>query len=178
MRIAALSDTHLRAKMPRELLDLIREADMVVHAGDFITREIYDSVLANSKKLVAVYGNSDSGELKSMLPGSEVFEAGGVRFGVVHKGRQGTDVTNMRYLALEMGVKVLIYGHVHSPVIDRTDVLLLCPGSPIFPRMADPTMAYLDVEGGQIKVSIIGTSTGQACKSMDFARSLEKEKGP
>jgi putative phosphoesterase len=174
MRIAVLSDTHLRARMPRELLDLIRDADIVVHAGDFITREIYDSFEANSKRLVAVYGNSDSDELKAMLPESEVFEADGIRFGVVHKGRGGTDTTNMRYLALEMGVKVLIYGHVHSPVIDHTDVLLLCPGSPIFPRMAEPTMAYLDVGGGQIKVNIIKTSTGQMCKSMDFARSLGK----
>jgi len=175
MRMAVLADTHLRAKMPQEILDLIKDADLVIHAGDFITREIYDSVKANSKRLVAVYGNSDSDELKAMLPESEVFEADGIRFGVIHKGRQGTDITNMRYLALEMGVKVLIYGHVHSPVIDRTDVLLLCPGSPVFPRMADPTMAYLDVEGGQIKVNIITTSTGQMCKSMDFARSLGKE---
>jgi putative phosphoesterase len=173
--MAVLSDTHLRAKMPQELLDLIKDADLVVHAGDFITRDIYDSVKASSKKLIAVQGNSDSADLKEMLPESEVFDVEGITFGVVHKGRQGTDVTNMRYLALEMGVKVLIYGHVHSPVIDRTDVLLLCPGSPIFPRMAEPTMAYVDVEGGQDKVSIVKTSTGQMCKSMDFARSRGNE---
>jgi putative phosphoesterase len=175
MRMAVLSDTHLRAKMPGELLDLIKDADVVVHAGDFITMEIYDAIKAGSKKLIAVHGNSDSGEIKAMLPESEVFEADGIKFGVIHKGRQGTDTTNMRYLALEMGVKVLIYGHVHSPVIDRTDVLLLCPGSPIFPRMADPTMAFIDVEGGEIKVSIVQTTTGQMCKSMDFARSLGNE---
>ncbi len=174
MRMAVLSDTHLRAKMPDELLGLIEGADLVVHAGDFITREIYDAVSGGSRRLIAVHGNSDSGELKAMLPESETFEVDGVRFGVIHKGRHGTDTTNMRYLALEMGVKVLIYGHIHSPVIDQTDVLLLCPGSPVFPRMADPTMAYVDVENGQVKVSIVETGTGQMCKSMDFARSLEK----
>lgn len=168
-----LSDTHLRAKMPQEILDMIKDADLVVYAGDLITREIYDSVKASSKRLVAVYGNSDSDELKAMLPESDVFEVEGIKFGVIHKGRHGTDITNMRYLALEMGVKVLIYGHVHSPVIDRTDVLLLCPGSPIFPRMADPTIALLDIMGGQITVDIIKTNTGQMCKSIDFARSLE-----
>lgn len=177
MRMAVLSDTHLRAKMPQELLDLIKDADLVVHAGDFITKDIYDVVLASSKKLIAVQGNSDSPELKEVLPESVTFDVEGVKFGVIHKGREGTDVTNMRYRALEMGVKVLIYGHVHNPVIDRTDVLLLCPGSPIFPHMADPTMAYVDVEGGQVKINIIKTSTGQMCKSMDFARSLGSE-GP
>ena len=172
MKIAALSDTHLRAKMPRELLDILSTADVVVHAGDFITPSVYEDVKVSSKKLVAVYGNSDSDELKAELPESATFTAEGVKIGVVHKGRGGTDVTNMRYLALEMGVSVLIYGHLHSPIIDRTDVLLLCPGSPVFPRMADPTLAMLDVSGGQIKVELIKTTTGQMCKSMDFARSL------
>jgi putative phosphoesterase len=172
MKIAVLSDTHLRAKMPRELLDMLKDADLVVHAGDFITRGIYESIKASSRRLIAVHGNSDDDELKAMLPESEVFDADGVRMGVIHKGRHGSDVTNMRYLALEMGVKVLIYGHVHSPVIDQTDVLLVCPGSPIFPRMADPTLAMLYVDGGEVRVEIFKTNTGQMCKSMDFARSL------
>jgi len=172
MKIAALSDTHLRAKMPRELLDIIGTADVVVHAGDFTTKDVYEDIKASSKKLIAVHGNSDSDELKAILPESDIFEAEGIKIGVVHKGRHGTDITNMRYLALEMGVSLLIYGHQHSPVIDRTDVLLLCPGSPIFPRMADPTLAMLDITGGSVKVELIKTSTGQMCKSMDFARSL------
>lgn len=175
MRIAALSDTHLRAKMPQEILDIITDADLVVHAGDFLTREIYESIRVSSKKLVAVFGNSDDDELKALLPESVIFEAEGVKIGVIHKGRFGADMTNMRYLALEMGVQVLIYGHVHSPVIDRSDVLLVCPGSPIFPRMADPTLAMLDVEAGRVRVEFIKTSTGQMCKSLDFARSLGKE---
>jgi len=33
MKIVVLSDTHLRAKMPQELLDMLKEADLVVHAG-------------------------------------------------------------------------------------------------------------------------------------------------
>jgi uncharacterized protein len=175
MRIAVLSDTHLRAKMPQEILDILKGADLVVHAGDFITKPVYDAVKADCKRLIAVHGNSDDEELKALLPESAIFEADGVKIGVVHKGRHGADVTNMRYLALEMGVKVLIYGHVHSPVIDRTDVLLLCPGSPIFPRMADPTLALLDITNGEVHVDIIKTNTGQMCKSIDFARSLGKE---
>ncbi|BAI60903.1 putative phosphoesterase [Methanocella paludicola SANAE] len=175
MKIAVLSDTHLRAKMPQELLDMLKDADLVVHAGDFITPVVYEAVKASSKRLVAVHGNSDDDSIKSTLPESVIFDAEGVKIGVIHKGRYGTDVTNMRYLALEMGVKVLIYGHLHSPVIDQTDVLLLCPGSPIFPRMADPTIAILHVEGSEIRVDIIKTNTGQMCKSIDFARSLGKE---
>lgn len=173
MKIAVLADTHLRVKMPQELLDIIKEADLAVHAGDFITSEAYESVKESAKRLVAVYGNSDDEALKATLPESASFEAEGVRIGVIHKGRHGTDITNMRYLALEMGVSVLIYGHIHSPVIDQTDVLLLCPGSPIFPRMADPTMAMIEVRDGHVKVDIVKTSTGQMCRSIGYARSLE-----
>jgi putative phosphoesterase len=172
MRIAVLADTHLRVRMPVEILDIIKDADLVVHAGDFISGEAYESLKESSKRLVAVHGNSDDNSLKKMLPESASFEAEGVRIGVIHRGRHGTDTTNMRYLALEMGVKVLIYGHIHSPVIDQTDVLLLCPGSPIFPRMADPTMAMLEVSDGRVKVDIIRTGTGQMCRSIDYARSL------
>jgi len=175
MKIVVLSDTHLRAKMPQELLDMLEEADLVVHAGDFITPEVYEAVKASSKRLIAVHGNSDAETIKATLPERVVFDAEGVTIGVIHQGRHGTDVTNMRYLALEMGVKVLIYGHLHFPVIDQTDVLLLCPGSPIFPRMADPTVAMLYVEGSEIRVDVVKTNTGQMCKSIDFARSLGKE---
>lgn len=175
MKIAVLSDTHLRARVPQELLDLLSGADMVVHAGDFNAPAVYDAIRGCTGRLVAVHGNSDDDALKAGLPESAVFDADGVRIGVVHKGRHGTDVTNMRYLALEMGVRVLVYGHLHSPVIDRTDVLLVCPGSPIFPRMADPTIAMLYVEGGTVRVELVETGTGQMCRSIDFARSLGKE---
>jgi putative phosphoesterase len=178
MRIAVLSDTHLEADVPRELLDIIGDADVVVHAGDFVSRAVYEEIRAGSKMLVAVHGNTDSAELMSLLPESAIFEAGGIRIGVIHRGRHGTDPTHMRYLALEMGVNVLIFGHIHRPLIDRTDVLLLCPGSPTVPRMADPSMALLDIEGGEVKVSIIKVTTGQTCGYIDFARSLGDREQP
>jgi uncharacterized protein len=172
MKIIVLSDTHIHGQMPDELLAIVKDADIVVHAGDFITRQAYDSLNAACKKLVAVNGNSDEDDVKALLPESETFEAGGVKFGVVHAGRFGTDTTNMRYLALEMGVKVLIFGHLHRPIIEQSDVLLVCPGSPTHPRMADPTMVSLDVTDRKVTGNILKIQSGDLCGYIKFMRSL------
>jgi putative phosphoesterase len=91
----------------------------------------------------------------------------------VHNGKNVPDVTNMRYLALEMGVGVLIFGHLHRPIIDRSNVLLVCPGSPTKPRMSDPCVVELIIEkNGVVSGKIINVSTGNPCGYIQFARSL------
>jgi putative phosphoesterase len=173
MKIIALSDTHLTGPLPVELLDIVRGADIVLHAGDFVTLAAYESLKGACKRLIAVHGNSDSAALHEVLPESITFEADGVKFGVVHNGKNVTDVTNMRYLALEMGVGVLIFGHLHRPIIDRSDVLLVCPGSPTKPRMSDPCVVELTIEkNGVVSGKIINVSTGNPCGYIQFARSL------
>ena len=172
MKIIVLSDTHVHGPMPEEVLDTVKDADIVVHAGDFITREAYGSLCGSCKKLIAVHGNSDAEDVKALLPESVTFEAGGVTFGVIHSGRFGTDTTNMRYLALEMGVRVLIFGHLHRPIIEQSDVLLVCPGSPTQPRMADPTMVILDAADGKVTGNIVKMKSGDLCGYIKFMRSL------
>ena len=173
MRIVALSDTHLAGPMPAGVLDIARGADLVVHAGDFNTLTAYESLQGACKKLLAVHGNCDAPELEEELPERRTFDVHGVRFGLVHSGKHATDVTHMRYLALELGVGVLIFGHLHRPIIDRGDVLLVCPGSPTHPRMSDPSVVELNVgKDGVISGSIINVMTGSACGYIQFARSL------
>jgi putative phosphoesterase len=72
-----------------------------------------------------------------------------------------------------MGVGVLIFGHLHRPIIDRSDVLLICPGSPTHPRMSDPAVVELNIEkNGVVSGSIVNVSTGSPCGYIQFARSL------
>lgn len=173
MKIIALSDTHLSGPMPRKLLGIAGNADLVVHAGDFDTMAAYESLKEGCKRLIAVRGNSDLPEVKERLPEAATFEEEGVRFGVVHSGKHATDLTNMRYLAKEMDVGVLIFGHLHRPIVERSDVLLVCPGSPTKPRMSDPCVVELTVEGGAIASGrIINVPTGEPCGYIQFARSL------
>lgn len=173
MKLIAISDTHLTGPFPGELLDIVKGADIVVHAGDFTSLAAYESLKGACKRLYAVHGNTDLAAVREALPQSLTFEAGGVRFGVVHNGKNVTDVTNMRYLALEMGVGVLIFGHLHRPIIDRSDVLLVCPGSPTKPRMSDPCVVELTIENsGIVSGKIVNVSTGDPCGYIQFARSL------
>lgn len=175
MKIAVVSDTHLKFDLPDELKQKLGEADVVIHAGDFITKEAYEAFRAVSKRLIAVYGNSDDPAVKEMLPESVTVELGGVKFGVVHKGKNVTDTTHMRYEALEMGVEVLIFGHLHRPLIEKSDVLLVCPGSPTSPRMSDPAMVMLDVTEGKVSGSVVMLKGASPCDYIKFMRSLENQ---
>ncbi len=172
MKIIAISDTHLHgASIPQNILGIIENCDIIVHAGDFTSLECY-KVFASTGKLKAVCGNSDDAKLKNLLPERIKFEVDGVKIGVVHEGGLSiTNTTAVRYLALEMGVDVLIFGHIHSPLIEKNDVMLVCPGSPTSPRMADPTVVELIIEKGSVSGRIIEIE-GKCCDYVAFSRNL------
>lgn len=123
-------------------------------------------------KLRAVHGNSDEDALKELLPEELIFDVEGVRIGIVHQGALSViDTTPIKYKALEMGVNVLVFGHLHRPIIEKNDVLLICPGSPTKPRMSDPCAVELVIDNGSMSTELIGI-TGQSCSYIDFSRKL------
>lgn len=142
-----------------------------MHAGDFSSLDFYKA-LESTGKLRAVHGNTDEAELKGILPEELVFEVEGVKIGVVHEGALSVvDTTPIRYRALEMGVDVLVFGHLHRPIIEKSDVLLICPGSPTKPRMSDPCAVELVIDNGSMSTELIEI-TGQSCSYIDFSRKL------
>lgn len=172
MKLLLISDTHLETdNIPSYLAGLIEDYDLIVHAGDFSSMAFYRAFEATGK-LRAVHGNTDEKELQEILPERLVFEVEGIKIGVVHEGALSiVDTTPMRYLALEMGVNVLVFGHLHRPIIEKTDVLLVCPGSPTKPRMSDPCAVELIIEKGSVSANIIEIS-GQSCSYIDYSRKL------
>ncbi|WP_440953416.1 metallophosphoesterase [Methanococcoides sp. FTZ1] len=175
MKIIAVSDTHLKADIiPPTFKNIIDDCDMIVHAGDFTTMECYQA-FNSTGKLKAVHGNSDDSELKRLLPEKLIFEVDGIRFGLVHEGALSImDTTPLRYLALEMEVDVLIFGHIHRPLIEQSDVILICPGSPTSPRLSDPCLVEINVENGNISAKVIEVE-GHSCGFIDFSRKLKDE---
>jgi putative phosphoesterase len=128
------ADTHVpkRARdLPHALWTAIDEADVVVHAGDWVDVALLDQLEERSRRLVAVYGNNDHGPLRERLPEVARAEIEGIRFAVVHetgdaKGRE------LRCAAGYPGTDVLVFGHSHIPW-DTTapgGLRLLNPGSP------------------------------------------------
>jgi uncharacterized protein len=174
MKIIALADTHIKSgsiaeALPPGLIELIEQADIVIHAGDFVTRQAYDE-LAGICRLEAVHGNMDEISLKNFLPERKIIEVCGLKIGIVHEAALSIqDTTGARYMAKEMGVDVLVFGHIHKPVIDKSDLLLLCPGSPTAPRLSEPGVIELTVDGGNISCKVI-TLEGARCEVLESMR--------
>ncbi len=169
MRIIAIADTHIKdgsilEQIPHDLVPLLRDADIVIHAGDFATKAAYDE-LSGICRLVAVQGNMD----EMALPEQSVIEVEGIKIGVVHEASLSMqDTTGAWYMAKEMDVDVLVFGHLHKPVIERSDVLLVCPGSPTVPRLSEPCAIELAIEKGRISGKII-TLKGPSCSIFESA---------
>ncbi|MFI2259373.1 metallophosphoesterase [Streptomyces tubercidicus] len=149
MRLLLLSDTHLpkRAKaLPPQLLDEVPDADVVVHAGDWVDTATLDLLAGRARRLIGVYGNNDGPELRARLPEVTYAELAGVRLGVVHEtgpaqGRERRCAE--RFPALD----VLVFGHSHIPWDSTADgrLRLLNPGSPT-DRRREPYCTYMTAE--------------------------------
>ncbi len=175
MKLIILSDTHIKAGqslislLPEALVSIIKNSDMVIHAGDFETIECYNEI-QNLKKLEAVHGDADSSELTELLPERKVITVEGVNIGIVHKGQLTSENTDgLRYLAKEMEADVLVFGHFHHPIVEKTDVLLLSPGSATVPGIAEPSAIELEIIDNMIKGRII-RCTGAICSYFKYEK--------
>jgi hypothetical protein len=177
MKIIAISDTHIKGSifgtLQDDLLSLLREADIIIHAGDFVSERAYEE-LRSISRLEAVHGNMDDFTLIQKLPQRKVIDADGVRIGIVHEAALSIqDTTGARYMAKEMGADVLVFGHIHKPLIEKSDVIIACPGSPTSPRLSEPSALELTIENGNISGRIV-TFEGAVCGSIRSAATFGK----
>jgi putative phosphoesterase len=141
-----VADTHVpkRAKtLPRALYEAIDEADVVLHAGDWVDEATLDDLANRSRRLIGVYGNNDGEGLRSRLPEVARVELDGVRFAVIHE--TGPAAGREERMAREFAdVDVLVFGHSHIPWHTSTagGLRLLNPGSPT-DRRRQPHCTYL-----------------------------------
>ncbi len=175
MKLLLLSDTHIKqgqsllSCLPGELISILKRSNIIIHAGDFESLECYNE-LRGLGKLIAVHGDTDTPELVRLLPERKVIKVEGVRVGVIHKGQLTSENTDgLRYLAKEMGVDVLVFGHFHHPIAEKTDVLLLSPGSAIVPGIAEPSAIELEIVKNTVKGKII-RCTGNVCSYFEYQK--------
>ena len=156
LRVAVLSDTHLRGgieRLPQAAVDEIDRADAVLHAGDVLDGDALDAftALVGPKPLHVVLGNNDH-ELIRRLPDRLEVELAGVRIAMVHDtgARAGREHRMRRWFPT---ADVVVFGHSHEPWAAEGDPgqLLFNPGSAV-QRRRQPhhTMGVLELGGGRV----------------------------
>ena len=170
MLIGLISDTHIpdRAKvLPQKVLDAFDDVDLILHAGDLTSPRVIEE-LESLAPVMAVQGNMD--RVNGIdLPKAKVIEAEGLKIGIVHgEVYPRADSDQLLYWAKELNVDILVSGHSHQPKIEQKEgILLLNPGSPIVPRLADRTVMLLEIDNRQVDVEIVKIGA-PVCSALDF----------
>ena len=128
------SDTHVPQRsreLPAALWRAVEEADVVVHAGDWVDVALLDQFQTRARRLIGVRGNNDHGALRERLPEVARAEIEGLHIAVVHetgdrKGREERCATRFP------DADVLVFGHSHIPwdTTAPNGLRLINPGSP------------------------------------------------
>ena len=137
--IAVLADTHMpkgNRSLPEACVEKIREADAVIHAGDFFAASVLEELRELNPRIVAVHGNVDEPALREELPESIEVEVGGRTVAVVHdSGPSKGRLARMR--ARFPGANAVVFGHSHLPLHEEEGGFqIFNPGSPTERRRA------------------------------------------
>ncbi len=146
-RLLLISDTHIpgRARaLPAPVLAAADAADLIVHAGDWVTASVLDR-LQEHGEVVGVRGNNDGPDLRARLPEVARRRVEQVEVAVIHETGDARS-RERRMDAAFADVQLLIFGHSHIPWDTTTPrgLRLLNPGSPT-DRRRQPHHTYMTV---------------------------------
>ncbi|MEA2341622.1 MAG: uncharacterized protein QOG11_1699 [Solirubrobacteraceae bacterium] len=159
--VAVISDTHLprgSRALPERCVELLRGADLIVHAGDIATVAVLDELRRLGPPVHAVHGNADEPALREALPAELRVDVGEVRLGVVHDA--GPAAGRLARLRRRLGdCDAVVFGHSHIPLHEHdfdAAFQIFNPGSPT-DRRRQPrhTMGLARVRGGDIGFELV-----------------------
>jgi putative phosphoesterase len=161
MRLAIISDTHLprgTRALPQACVARLRDADLILHAGDLVELGVLEALETLGPPVVAVHGNVDRPDVRARLPERRTVEAGGVRLGMVHDAGPAAGRLE-RQRAAFAGCAAVVFGHSHMPLHETAPdgaFQLFNPGSPT-DRRRQPrhTMGEATIAGGTIAFSLV-----------------------
>lgn len=146
--IGVIADTH--GLLRPEVLQALRHADQILHAGDVGSPEILER-LRDLAPVTAVRGNVDGSAWAIALPETEVVEIGGVSIYILH------DINKLDLNPQAAGFGVVVYGHSHQPKIEKKNrVLYFNPGSAGPRRFQLPvSVGKLVIKDGELRAEVI-----------------------
>ncbi len=159
MKIGVLSDTHLRT--PDQNLDYILdkifgEADLILHAGDIVTRTVLERL--EERGALAVCGNMDDYDVFDLAPQTRILMAESRKIALIHGwgSKDGLAQRIVERFAAD-SPDIIIFGHTHMPFWGRVnDVMMFNPGSVsrnVFPR--GRTVGLLEINGDSVEAGFI-----------------------
>jgi len=135
---------------------LIASADLVLHAGDFVSAHFLQELEKLGPPVAGVCGNMDEQALKQMLPKQRVVEVDDVQIGMVHDPGP-RERREARLAARFEDCSAVVYGHTHVPQVEKFQHLwVLNPGSPTERRSAPGhSMILLTIQGSRITPELV-----------------------
>lgn len=145
-RIGLISDTHLPDRLralPPVLASLFEGCDLLLHAGDVGELRVLDE-LRRIAPVVAVHGNDDTAEAQRELPEQQLVTIAGRRILLWHSHdpdraaelrlREADSwavlLGRIRERARRAGATLAVFGHIHVPLQQEEDgILLVNPGA-------------------------------------------------
>jgi putative phosphoesterase len=148
LRVGVISDTHglLRA----EVRAFLAGADYIIHGGDIGGAAVLEDLEALAP-VIAVRGNNDDQPWANNLRETQLVRLGGVFAYVIH------DLSRLDIDPTSIGVRAVIFGHSHKPLIEeRAGITYINPGSCGPRRFKLPvSVCELLVDGSGISARIV-----------------------
>lgn len=147
-RLGIISDTH--GLLRPQAMAFLQGCDRIVHGGDIGNAEIL-ARLSTIAPVTAVRGNNDKGVWAEAIPEREFFEFCGIHIYALH------DFSQLDIEPSAAGIRVVVSGHSHKPLIEqRHGIFLVNPGSAGPRRFQLPiSIADILIEGSNISPRIV-----------------------
>lgn len=154
-RVGLISDTH--GLLRPEAKAYLQGSNYIVHGGDICDPSILQELSAIAP-VTAVRGNNDRGMWAEQLRVTELLQVGEVLVYVVH------DLADLDIEPHAAGVRVVVSGHSHKPLVEERDgVLYVNPGSAGPRRFKLPVaLGELIITGQSVSARTVGLCGHQA----------------
>ncbi|MEG0133207.1 MAG: metallophosphoesterase family protein [Clostridium sp.] len=146
MKIGIISDTHLSkhlSKLDNFLDNHLKGVDLIIHAGDYTSTNVIDTIKRRTK-FIGVYGNNDNSSIKKLTSQTYILILEGYKIGICHgDGCKSQTIDNVTETFKNKKLDIIIYGHSHKPCIfTKGKTLFLNPGSCTNKRR-EPMFSYI-----------------------------------
>ena len=142
-KVLIVGDTHTSSfeSLPKKMLQLIREADWVIHVGDYTSIDVLSGFIKKKgPRFRGVYGNSDPLQIRKKLLEKDIIEISNKKIGITHPASGGSSRNTKTKVQAEFkndDLDAIIYGHTHESNIEISDGILLDLKFLMFPALTE-----------------------------------------